>query len=40
MAFKAMYDDSHERNRRTLLVLLGVAAALIVISLFVVFTRH
>jgi len=40
MAFKAMYDDSHVRNRRTLFVLLGIAGALMAISLFVVFTRH
>ncbi|MGH7949102.1 MAG: hypothetical protein ACREQF_07760 [Candidatus Binataceae bacterium] len=40
MALKAMRDDSGERNRWTLFVLLAAAAALIVISLFVVFTRH
>ncbi|MGH7865398.1 MAG: hypothetical protein ACREQB_10430 [Candidatus Binataceae bacterium] len=40
MALKAMRDDSDERKRRTLFVLLGATAALIIISLFVVLTRH
>jgi hypothetical protein len=40
MAPAAMRHDLHERNRRTLFVLLGVMAVLVAISLAVVFTRH